>query len=102
MIVALPGGHALARRDTAIAMKDLANETFIVYAHQSGPAFYEATMAACVNAGFRPRLGQEAPRVTLGTQPRSRRFRRVHRPDLNKTHGDGRCCVPRSQRGRAT
>lgn len=64
MIVAVPGGHALARRDTAIALKDLANEIFIVYARQSGPAFYEATMAACVNAGFTPRLGQEAPRVT--------------------------------------
>jgi DNA-binding transcriptional LysR family regulator len=64
MIVAVPGGHALARRDTAIALKDLANETFIVYARQSGPAFYEATMAACVNVGFTPRLGQEAPRVT--------------------------------------
>jgi LysR substrate binding domain len=48
----------------AIALKDLAGETFIVYARQLGPAFYEATMAACLKAGFTPRLGQEAPRIT--------------------------------------
>jgi len=42
----------------------LANETFIVYARQLGPTFYEATIAACLKAGFSPRLGQEAPRIT--------------------------------------
>lgn len=65
MVVALPRHHALAGRgDGALALKDLAAETFIVYARQLGPAFYEATMAACLNAGFTPRLGQEAPRIT--------------------------------------
>lgn len=67
MVVALPSGHALARRrkgETSVALKDLADETFIVYARKLGPAFYEATIAACHKAGFSPRLGQEAPRVT--------------------------------------
>ena len=67
MVVALPSDHALARSDRAggaLSLKDLANETFIVYARQLGPAFYEATMAACLKAGFSPRLGQEAPRIT--------------------------------------
>jgi DNA-binding transcriptional LysR family regulator len=66
MVVALPSDHALARRDRggALSLKDLAGETFIVYARQLGPAFYEATMAACLKAGFSPRLGQEAPRIT--------------------------------------
>lgn len=67
MVVALPAGHALARRSAgsaALAFKELADETFIVYARQLGPAFYEATMAACRKAGFSPRLGQEAPRIT--------------------------------------
>lgn len=66
MVVALPSDHALARgeRRTPIALKDLADETFIVYARQRGPAFYEATMAACLKVGFNPRLGQEAPRIT--------------------------------------
>jgi DNA-binding transcriptional LysR family regulator len=67
MVVALPSDHALARgegRGMPIALKDLAHETFIIYARQLGPAFYEATMAACLKAGFSPRFGQEAPRIT--------------------------------------
>jgi DNA-binding transcriptional LysR family regulator len=64
MVVALPSDHALARRDCALSLKGLSGETFIVYARQLGPTFYEATMAACLKAGFSPRLGQEAPRIT--------------------------------------
>jgi DNA-binding transcriptional LysR family regulator len=67
MVVALPSNHTMAQREhgsAAIALKDLAGETFIVYARQLGPAFYEATIAACLKAGFTPRLGQEAPRIT--------------------------------------
>src|SRR5258708_5612744 len=66
MVVALPRGHRLARSESsaALSLKDLAGETFIFYARQLGPAFYEATMAACLKAGFSPRLGQEAPRIT--------------------------------------
>jgi DNA-binding transcriptional LysR family regulator len=65
MVVALPAEHALARSDgRAIALKDLTDEDFIVYARQQGPAIYEATIAACQKAGFNPRVGQEAPRIT--------------------------------------
>jgi len=64
MVVALPSSHALARSEGACALKDLVEETFVIYARQMGPAFFEATMAACRSAGFDPRLGQEAPRVT--------------------------------------
>jgi DNA-binding transcriptional LysR family regulator len=67
MVVALPTGSALLaddNHDDAVPLKNLSNETFIVYARTQGPAFYEATMTACLKAGFRPRLGQEAPRVT--------------------------------------
>lgn len=68
MVVALPRDHPLGRSgrrgDGALSVKELAGETFIVYARQLGPAIYESTMAACLKAGFSPRLGQEAPRVT--------------------------------------
>ena len=67
MVVALPREHPLGRSgrrgDGALSVKELAGETFIVYARQLGPAIYEATMAACLKAGFSPRVGQEAPRV---------------------------------------
>ena len=67
MVAALPRDHTLARngrRAVSLSLKDLADEQFIIYARQQGPAFYEATMAACLRAGFTPRLGQEAPRIT--------------------------------------
>lgn len=65
MIAALPAAHPLARRDRGkpLALRDAAHETFIIYARQLGPAFFEATMTACLKAGFSPRIGQEAPRV---------------------------------------
>src|SRR5207244_11534422 len=65
--LALPSAHALAQNDgddAALSLKDLADEIFIVYARQHGPGLYEATTAACLKAGFSPRLGQEAPRIT--------------------------------------
>ena len=64
MVVALPRGHALARGSSSLAMRDLSNEAFIVFARQGAPTFYEATIAACLRAGFSARIGQEAPRVT--------------------------------------
>ncbi|MGY8708852.1 LysR family transcriptional regulator [Bradyrhizobium sp. 18BD] len=67
MVAALPSDHPLARdgrRSVSLSLKDLADEQFIIYARQLGPAFYETTMAACLKAGFTPRLGQEAPRIT--------------------------------------
>lgn len=65
MIAALPAGHSLAQGDGGkpFALKDAADETFIVYARQSGPALFEAMMTACLKAGFTPRIGQEAPRI---------------------------------------
>jgi DNA-binding transcriptional LysR family regulator len=63
MIVALPSTHDLAGSGSCIPLGRLAAETFIVYARQHGPALYEATLAGCAQAGFSPRLGQEAPRI---------------------------------------
>src|SRR5258708_35876016 len=67
MVVALPSAHALAQNggdDAVLSLKDLACETFIVYARQHGPGLYDATTAACLNAGFSSRLGLEAHRNT--------------------------------------
>jgi DNA-binding transcriptional LysR family regulator len=66
MIIALPTGHPLARKSAkeGLALSALAADTFVAYAREQGPALYEATLAACLKAGFSPRLGQEAPRVT--------------------------------------
>jgi DNA-binding transcriptional LysR family regulator len=65
MLVALPSEHALALSDgdAGISLKRLAGETFILYG-PPGTGMYDATIAACRAAGFSPRVGQQAPRIT--------------------------------------
>ena len=63
MVVALPSGHALARRgngsDAAMSLKALAGETFILYgrAHGALTMHSDALVVACQVAGFSPRVG---------------------------------------------
>lgn len=67
MLVALPAGHRLSgvrSGQDALGLKDLAAETFIIFAREKGPAMYDATISACLKAGFSPMPGQEAPRIT--------------------------------------
>ena len=66
MVVALPRGHASAKRGakSSVAVRDLKDESFVVFARQQGPAFYDGLVAACQRAGFSPNIAQEAPRVT--------------------------------------
>jgi len=64
MVLALPRAHVLARRrNRAVPLKALVEETFIVYRRPSGPGLYDAILSACHAAGFSPRVGQEAPRI---------------------------------------
>jgi DNA-binding transcriptional LysR family regulator len=62
MAAALPPVHALARRPW-LALKDLADETFILYRRPDGRGLYDVIIAACTEAGFSPHVGQEAPRI---------------------------------------
>src|SRR5215216_3189487 len=63
MVVALPSGHVLAQDNMAVPVKHLAGETFILYG-PPGSGIYDSTIAACRAAGFSPRIGQQAPRIT--------------------------------------
>ena len=65
MVMAVPMGNPLIKsaRQAKLSLRAFANETFIVYGRRLGPGLYDATIAACHEAGFSPRLGQEAPRI---------------------------------------
>jgi DNA-binding transcriptional LysR family regulator len=64
MIVALPSLHAMAGvRGTALPLKRLADDPFILYG-PPGTGLYDETVGACRAAGFSPRIGQQAPRIT--------------------------------------
>jgi len=63
LVVALPTGHLLAHTNgdkTAISIKALAGETFIIQGSRLRLGLYAATVAACHAAGFTPRIGPEA------------------------------------------
>jgi DNA-binding transcriptional LysR family regulator len=62
MVAALPAGHPLAASD-AVALSDLAVETFVGYPRAEGAGLYDAVIAACHGAGFSPRIGFEAPQM---------------------------------------
>jgi DNA-binding transcriptional LysR family regulator len=66
VVVALPSGHKLAGSNSGDAMlswKQLASETFIIPGRRYGLALHDATIAACLAAGFSPRMGPEAQRL---------------------------------------
>ncbi|MFC4858051.1 LysR family transcriptional regulator [Actinophytocola glycyrrhizae] len=59
LLVALPGGHRLAERER-VALADLATESFVLYGRESGPAVHDTIVGFCREAGFSPRIVQEA------------------------------------------
>ena len=60
--VAFPVRHPLARR-ASLNLKELADETFILYRRPDGRGLYDVIIAACSAAGFSPHVDQEAPRI---------------------------------------
>ncbi|WP_030178029.1 LysR substrate-binding domain-containing protein [Streptomyces sp. NRRL S-813] len=60
LLLALPDSHRLAERDE-VAVAELAQEPFVTFPLSRGSAVREATVQACHEAGFAPRIAQEAP-----------------------------------------
>jgi DNA-binding transcriptional LysR family regulator len=99
MVVAVPRGHGLGKHgaDATVAMRDLQNEPFIVFARQQGPAFYDSTLAACQRAGFSPRIAQEAPRVTTALGLVAAGFGGLRDAGIDAAHRAGRRDLPRDR-----
>jgi DNA-binding transcriptional LysR family regulator len=62
MVAALPESHPLALQPS-IALADLASEPWIIFPARQGPGLHERVLTACAQAGFVPRVGQEAPQM---------------------------------------
>jgi DNA-binding transcriptional LysR family regulator len=58
-VVALPTDHALAA-GSLVSLGMLATEPFIMCSRQEGATFYDQIMSLCNEAGFSPRVAQEA------------------------------------------
>ncbi|NIF42837.1 LysR family transcriptional regulator, partial [Burkholderia sp. Tr-862] len=58
MVAALPDGHRLARR-RRIALAELADEPWVLFAAHHGPGMHARIVTACAQAGFAPRVVQQ-------------------------------------------
>ncbi|MCA8033282.1 LysR family transcriptional regulator [Burkholderia arboris] len=58
MVGALPDGHRLARR-RRIALAELADEPWVMFAAHHGPGMHALIVTACAQAGFAPRVVQQ-------------------------------------------
>ena len=59
LMVVLPADHRLAAQ-AAVAIRDLANEPFVMYPPTAGTGIYPQIFRLCRDAGFVPQVGQEA------------------------------------------
>ena len=66
MVVALPSVHGSRAGSPrwAALLAGVGRRGLHPVPPASGPGLLDATVAACLRAGFSPRLGQEAPRIT--------------------------------------
>jgi len=55
LVIALPEGHKLSSNNN-ISLNDIKNETFIMFAREVSPLFYDSILAALNQAGFIPEL----------------------------------------------
>lgn len=58
--VALPSSHPLAGETAPIQLKALKKDPFIMSPRNIGPGYYDTIISICRNAGFSPRIAQEA------------------------------------------
>ncbi|MEV6284189.1 LysR substrate-binding domain-containing protein [Kribbella sp. NPDC051770] len=62
LVAALPAKHQLAKR-RRVALKDLAEDDFILYTRATGPSVHDVIVGYCQAAGFTPRITQQGADV---------------------------------------
>jgi DNA-binding transcriptional LysR family regulator len=60
LMVVLPAAHPLARARAGVRMADLADQPFILFPRGIGCGLHDHVMGLCSQAGFAPRVAQEA------------------------------------------
>ena len=59
-VTALPARHRLARQRGRLAVRELANEAFVMAPREIAPGLHDIVAAVTSRAGFAPRVAQEA------------------------------------------
>jgi DNA-binding transcriptional LysR family regulator len=63
MVVAVSSSHPLAQRPD-VEMRDLTDETFVLYPRTERPGLADTVIAACEKAGFVPKVKQYTPQLS--------------------------------------
>ncbi len=63
LVIALPSGHALAKRRRAVSLKALAAESFIFVPRHMAPGLHDIIISFCRQCGFAPRISQYAKQM---------------------------------------
>ncbi|MDB4945627.1 MAG: hypothetical protein JWP97_5161 [Labilithrix sp.] len=64
LMAVLPSGHALAGRKI-LGLSLLAGEPFVLFPRVRAPAYFDFLVGLCRQAGFTPRIVQEAPQMDI-------------------------------------
>lgn len=63
LVAVLPASHPLAQSER-VPLAALADESLILYPRADGPGIHDAIVSLCLQAGFTPRIVQEAAEMT--------------------------------------
>jgi len=80
-VIVVPSGHPLSAR-TSVPLSALAEETFVLFPREINPSNYDSIIAACIRAGFLPRLERCTRSRRKSVQRRARSRRRGRRPPI--------------------
>jgi DNA-binding transcriptional LysR family regulator len=58
--LALPAQHPLAAETGVVALKQVAHAEFVAFSRYQDPAYFDRTVALCMEAGFSPHMRHEA------------------------------------------
>ncbi|SDP55990.1 DNA-binding transcriptional regulator, LysR family [Rhodoferax sp. OV413] len=58
--LALPAQHPLAAEPGVVALKQVAHAEFVAFSRYQDPAYFDRTVALCMEAGFSPHMRHEA------------------------------------------
>ncbi|HVU06066.1 MAG TPA: LysR substrate-binding domain-containing protein [Polyangiaceae bacterium] len=89
LLVAVAADHPFASR-ARIPLEQLASEPFVMFPRARAATFFDQLMAICRNAGFTPKIVQEAPQLDIvslvaagfGVALMPESIREVNRPDI--------------------
>jgi DNA-binding transcriptional LysR family regulator len=93
-VMIVPSGHPAIGHGSAL-LSAFAKDSFILFPRAVNPGVYDDVIAACLRAGFTPKLGQEAPQIVSAVPLVAAGLGVAIAPQsMCRIHVEGAVCVP--------